>query len=296
MESEVNKIKIFRNKNGEKIVKIMNPWLVESIQAFSCLKCPECEFHTKKDTVFENHATENHPLSFVLFSKKKMVKQELDDGNLPNLAANIKEEPRTEIDEFDQVSRSSSQDQENNLYEDPTRICEVSFDENEPARNVPKKPRIEGILNESFEESAEAEFEKEFAKVKQEFLANTFDSTDHSGDNQKFDKVSQKERKKRLSKYIVKDSETGLDSCNFCQKKFHGSHKSVRLQKLMDHIDTSHLKVKSYECRFCGKKYSGRSQMSVHVKLKHPEYSNKRLLLPKPRFDAPSSMDNIKVT
>ena len=293
MESEVNKIKIFRNKNGEKIVKIMNPWLVESIQAFSCLKCPECEFHTKKDTVFENHATENHPLSFVLFSKKEIVKQELVDGNL---AANIKEEPRIEIDEFDQVSRSSSQDQEQNLYEDPTRICEVSFDENDPARNVPIKPRIEGILNESFEESAEAEFEKEFAKVKQEFLANDFDSTDHSSDNQIIDKVSQKERKKRLSKYIVKDSETGLDSCNFCQKKFHGSHKSVRLQKLMDHIDTSHLKVKSYECRFCGKKYSGRSQMSVHVKLKHPEYSNKRLLLPKPRFDAPSSMNNIKVT
>ena len=293
MESEVNKIKIFRNKNGEKIVKIMNPWLVESIQAFSCLKCPECEFHTKKDTVFENHATENHPLSFVLFSKKEIVKQELVDGNL---AANIKEEPRIEIDEFDQVSRSSSHDQEHNFYEDPTRICEVSFDENDPARNFQKKPRIEGILNERFEESAEAEFEKEFAKVKQEFLANDFDSTDHSRDNQIIDKVSQKERKKRLSKYIVKDSETGLDSCNFCQKKFHGSHKSVRLQKLMDHIDTSHLKVKSYECRFCGKKYSGRSQMSVHVKLKHPEYSNKRLLLPKPRFDAPSSMDNIKVT
>ena len=293
MESEVNKIKIFRNKNGEKIVKIMNPWLVESIQAFSCLKCPECEFHTKKDTVFENHATENHPLSFVLFSKKEIVKQELVDGNL---AANIKEEPRIEIDEFDQVSRSSSHDQEHNFYEDPTRICEVSFDENDPARNFQKKPRIEGILNERFEESAEAEFEKEFAKVKQEFLANDFDSTDHSSDNQIIDKVSQKERKKRLSKYIVKDSETGLDSCNFCQKKFHGSHKSVRLQKLMDHIDTSHLKVKSYECRFCGKKYSGRSQMSVHVKLKHPEYSNKRLLLPKPRFDAPSSMDNIKVT
>ena len=293
MESEVNKIKIFRNKNGEKIVKIMNPWLVESIQAFSCLKCPECEFHTKKDTVFENHATENHPLSFVLFSKKEIVKQELVDGNL---AANIKEEPRIEIDDFDQVSRSSSHDQEHNFYEDPTRICEVSFDENDPARNFQKNPRIEGILNERFEESAEAEFEKEFAKVKQEFLANDFDSTDHSSDNQIIDKVSQKERKKRLSKYIVKDSETGLDSCNFCQKKFHGSHKSVRLQKLMDHIDTSHLKVKSYECRFCGKKYSGRSQMSVHVKLKHPEYSNKRLLLPKPRFDAPSSMNNIKVT
>ena len=55
------------------------------------------------------------------------------------------------------------------LYEDPTTICEVSFGQND-SRNVAKKPRIEGITNEDFEETAETEFEKEFAKVKDEFL------------------------------------------------------------------------------------------------------------------------------
>ena len=47
-----------------------NPWAVESIQAFYFLKCPECDFDTKDENSFENHATESHPLSFVLFDKK----------------------------------------------------------------------------------------------------------------------------------------------------------------------------------------------------------------------------------
>ena len=46
-----------------------NPWLVESIESFSFLKCPECKFDTKEEYFFQVHATENHPLSFVLFGK-----------------------------------------------------------------------------------------------------------------------------------------------------------------------------------------------------------------------------------
>ena len=44
-----------------------NPWNVDSIQDFSFLKCPECPFDAKQEDIFQNHAIENHPLSFVLF-------------------------------------------------------------------------------------------------------------------------------------------------------------------------------------------------------------------------------------
>ena len=47
-----------------------NPWLVESIHDFSFFKCPECVFDTKEEEIFEDHATENHPLSFGLFGEK----------------------------------------------------------------------------------------------------------------------------------------------------------------------------------------------------------------------------------
>jgi hypothetical protein len=62
-----------------------NPWAVESIQAFYFIKCPECDFDTKEENSFENHATENHPLSLVLFDKKS-VKKDFD-------TIDIKEEP-----------------------------------------------------------------------------------------------------------------------------------------------------------------------------------------------------------
>ena len=46
-----------------------NPWHVDSIQEFSCLKCPECMFFTKEEFDLKDHALENHPMSFMLFGK-----------------------------------------------------------------------------------------------------------------------------------------------------------------------------------------------------------------------------------
>ena len=47
------------------IMLIENPWQVRSIQAFSCLKCPECAFITKEEKLFQNHALQNHPMCYV---------------------------------------------------------------------------------------------------------------------------------------------------------------------------------------------------------------------------------------
>ena len=44
-----------------------NPWQVESIVDFACLKCPECVFFCKEEHLFRDHALENHPDSFELF-------------------------------------------------------------------------------------------------------------------------------------------------------------------------------------------------------------------------------------
>ena len=56
-----------------------NPWQVDSIQVFSCLKCPECVFDTKEENDFKNHALENHPLAFVLFGKNEVDSDALFD-------------------------------------------------------------------------------------------------------------------------------------------------------------------------------------------------------------------------
>ena len=53
------------------IKMMVNPWQVDSIEAFACLKCPECVFNTKENKVFQNHAVENHPMSHFLFGTPK---------------------------------------------------------------------------------------------------------------------------------------------------------------------------------------------------------------------------------
>ena len=52
-----------------------NPWQVASLQDFLYLKCPECTFETQEDLSFQDHAIENHPLSFVFFGQT-FVKEE----------------------------------------------------------------------------------------------------------------------------------------------------------------------------------------------------------------------------
>ena len=47
-----------------------NPWNVASIDDFSFFNCPECNFYAKEKMSFQDHATRNHPLSAVLFSKE----------------------------------------------------------------------------------------------------------------------------------------------------------------------------------------------------------------------------------
>ena len=47
----------------------INPWKVDSLEAFTCLKCPECTFFSKEESNFRNHATENHQLSSVFFEQ-----------------------------------------------------------------------------------------------------------------------------------------------------------------------------------------------------------------------------------
>ena len=83
-----------------------NPWAVESIQAFYFLKCPECDFDTKEENSFENHATENHPLSLVLFDKQSL-KNDFD-------AIKIKEEPFSHFDT--QISHTAENSLTNNQF------------------------------------------------------------------------------------------------------------------------------------------------------------------------------------
>ena len=68
-----------------------NPWLVDNIENFWFLNCPECTFKTKIQNDFQYHAIGNHTLSTVLFSddsdilknlNKATIKKEIGANNL----------------------------------------------------------------------------------------------------------------------------------------------------------------------------------------------------------------------
>ena len=48
-----------------------NPWVVESIEAFSFYCCPECDFQSKDGDYFKRHAMESHKNSKVFFLMSK---------------------------------------------------------------------------------------------------------------------------------------------------------------------------------------------------------------------------------
>ena len=80
-----------------------NPWQVNSIQAFNCLKCPECMFFSQEELDFKAHAMKNHPMSNSFFNKFESnsfidpgIKEELSDtiskGNCDLNFSGIKDE------------------------------------------------------------------------------------------------------------------------------------------------------------------------------------------------------------
>ena len=65
-----------------------NPWLVENLDDFNFLCCPECAYKSKDDEAFIDHAIDNHPKSkaSTIFSEaeEELIKQTQDREHLLN--------------------------------------------------------------------------------------------------------------------------------------------------------------------------------------------------------------------
>ena len=77
----------------------INPWNVESIETFWCLKCPECLYYTTEENDFQNHAIGNHPLSSVLFQEPFEGSVHEDPFEADNLGKDVKKEPNDNVEE-----------------------------------------------------------------------------------------------------------------------------------------------------------------------------------------------------
>ena len=117
------------NKDPFSDTMTYNPWQVESLEAFSYLKCPECPFDCKEDALFKVHALENHPMSIVLFGVRSncedfKVKEELPDTSLVD-------EKGQDTNDYGYIKTEPiSEDHPQNYdIENPNscKICKISF-------------------------------------------------------------------------------------------------------------------------------------------------------------------------
>ena len=87
-----------------------NPWLVEDLDDFYFLCCPECAYKSKDDEAFIDHAVENHPKSKASnvfseaeqeLSRQKTFQRYTPKGN--NLLAEVKSAKQTQEQKLKKV-------------------------------------------------------------------------------------------------------------------------------------------------------------------------------------------------
>ena len=117
----------------------LNPWQVESLDAFSFFCCPECVYRAKEPNSFQVHALQNHPQSATLFNHHEddlpSFKDDLDS---------IKDEPfelDIDLSEFIATKEEDDCDKENNSEDSKALIHEEIFKEDfdEDDEDVPLK-------------------------------------------------------------------------------------------------------------------------------------------------------------
>ena len=79
----------------------------------------------------------------------------------------------------------------------------------------------------------------------------------------------ERERYLMLEQYIGVNNDTSLEQCNVCLKSYKGAHRSTRLRQLFDHIERSHLKLRSYACDYCSQTFNSKGQKASHISMKH---------------------------
>ena len=248
-----------------------NPWQVESLQDFLYLKCPECNFDTKAEESFKDHAKENHPLSCVFFGDV-FVKQEIldyeekiEENNMENYYFPVTEEQNPDISENNYeklplIKKELTGDGSinlkdfyttNNLDEDDgymTKKC-PKCDFSTPN---PKKLRIH--------------IKKvHFINAKKK---NTEKVQDTSNMNLPLDlnfPMSDFARAKSITYSQVQAKTKELPWCHICKINFQFE------QELMSHFDSSHPEDKPYKCFICVISFARKNKLKRHLDSVHEE-------------------------
>ena len=240
-----------------------NPWLVESIHDFSCFKCPECVFDTKEEEIFEDHATENHPLSFGFFGEK------YEDNTTESIT--IKDEINVDLsihEEFEPVVRKLKK---NCLDLQTSKEVENIHQEN---------------VDESKTQSVQIDDSNSCFICKKTFLKKSaltvHIETVHDG-KKPFKCslcVSEFSQKGNLNTHIETVHEKKKPfTCSHCDASF------GRKDTLKDHIKTVHDKIEPFVCSICNHSFPRRYKLKSHLVSIHKIEDNETMSINEEKED-----------
>ena len=276
----------------------LNPWNVASIEEFSYLNCPECDFHTKEKKNFQDHATKNHPLSAVLFSKE--VISFLNELNqLERLSNNQKckeLELKHRLPDNDNIEKGQVQivlNQTKKGFTLPTEIVKIlplqkeeklensitTFHPSQSAIPCEDQNECSGGLREELLDSNETinfsdipvkVMEVDYnnlipSKLQQNFIQIDSLNSDVLISSVNFDKFQE------FQTVLPNDTELTVSSvhdqieCLICGQSFPSKN------QLKEHTTSVHDEVKQYPCSKCGKCFSRIKSLLDHIFIVHEE-------------------------
>ena len=228
----------------------VNPWLVENLQAFSFLNCPECVFKTKTEDIFKTHAVSNHPLSCMLFEKSSK--------------AIIKEEPMSEL-ELEQIAEESDKTLEELMHSE--------FGSPEPLDHV------QVTLGKQYYDSFDKEMIDTVDSIKKKNYLGDLMYPENNCIDVKFKHNDMKIKKKpksvpeSLDDYATTSS---IKNTNSIVDGILSSHplteKSLQCPFPDCNFETSrknsldlHISSHKYDCEHCGQVFAGKRQLGIHL-------------------------------
>ena len=229
----------------------INPWQVHSVEAFLYLKCPECRFDTQEEEVFQEHALENHSLSYVLFGKEVKLQPFVEFENSNNSWIKT---------DLDSVKTETDFSQTECLDENVGNCAYVK----------------EEFIDTSYDGCDNS------INIKREHCESTNDSVDKTEDDLKLKQFALKNKRKQI--LIKRDVESSLNvqtelidnkndltvheekkpfKCSLCDVRF--TQKSA----VRSHVKIVHEGEKPFVCSTCGYATGRRNELARHIESVH---------------------------
>ena len=259
-----------------------NPWVVESIEAFSFYCCPECDFKSKKGDYFKKHALESHNKSKVLFITSKSDNTTNKDPLQVETDSIITQE---NLETFDENESAEIIEDQHKTFDDQVAVDNVeqieTFDGNnyenisEPETSVDETvDRID--INEYYVEKTKTFNKENFDNVREVEMYNKeleqeltiFNEKESEGNKERvdtFEKDDYNMTEQQNNTIVV----TRMNNTND-EMATHNEDNS-NADDTIEAINKSKKDIKS-KCPICEKEFPGKywqGNLQVHMKNKH---------------------------